>query len=242
MGDVLYLTIVSSIKEDILRGRLRPGDCLDSEAVLMDKFSTSRMTIRKALSLLSNEGYIYSVPGKGNFVCKPQIDIFRFKFNKYDGLNTNVDDFKLCSVKLEYPNERIARVLGVEPEEKVLECVRTLYGTNSKPLALEYIYLRYEQQKPVLEDVLKYADYLKPMEENLAFTLDKTIEINTVPAEAEVLRELKLPEGAYINRVDEIIRERTGGAAIQYVVFCVNPKYFTIKARRLLENESRKIY
>jgi len=62
MSDVLYLAIVASLKDKILKSQLKPGDMLNSETALMNEYSASRMTIRKSLSLLSNEGYIYFVP------------------------------------------------------------------------------------------------------------------------------------------------------------------------------------
>ena len=126
MSDVLYLAIVASLKDKILKSQLKPGDMLNSETSLMNEYSASRMTIRKSLSLLSNEGYIYSVPGKGNFVCKPEVDIFQFKFNKYDGLNTHIDEVKLNSVKVMYPSKKIDKILNLDENQKAVEVKRNI--------------------------------------------------------------------------------------------------------------------
>lgn len=49
MSDVLYLAIVASLKDKILKSQLKPGDMLNSETSLMNEYSASRMTIRKSL-------------------------------------------------------------------------------------------------------------------------------------------------------------------------------------------------
>lgn len=79
-GDVTmtnkYLTIYNSIVEQIKSGEIPPQTLLPSENELKDEFETSRETIRKALNLLSQNGYIQKVRGKGSIV----IDISKFDF------------------------------------------------------------------------------------------------------------------------------------------------------------------
>jgi GntR family transcriptional regulator, trehalose operon transcriptional repressor len=79
-GDVLmtnkYLTIYNIIVEQIKSGEIPPQTLLPSENELKDQFDTSRETIRKALNLLSQDGYIQKVRGKGSIV----IDISKFDF------------------------------------------------------------------------------------------------------------------------------------------------------------------
>jgi GntR family transcriptional regulator, trehalose operon transcriptional repressor len=80
IGDVVmtnkYLTIYESIVEQIKNGELAPQTLLPSENELKDQYDTSRETIRKALNLLSQNGYIQKVRGKGSIV----IDISKFDF------------------------------------------------------------------------------------------------------------------------------------------------------------------
>jgi GntR family trehalose operon transcriptional repressor len=79
-GDVImtnkYLTIYNIIVEQIKSGEIPPQTLLPSENELKDQFDTSRETIRKALNLLSQNGYIQKVRGKGSIV----IDISKFDF------------------------------------------------------------------------------------------------------------------------------------------------------------------
>lgn len=241
MSDVLYLAIVASLKEKILKSQLKPGDMLNSETVLMQEYSASRMTIRKSLSLLSNEGYIYSVPGKGNFVCKPEVDIFQFKFNKYDGLNTHIDEVKLISVKVLFPSKQIDRILALEDNQKAVEVKRILFSDHNE-IAMEIIYLPYVHHQPVIEDMLKFANYLKSVEEKLAFVLDKSLNITVTMPTEEIRETLNLEERDPVFEITEIIKNEATQKILEYAWFYVSPKYLSIKASTPKDSDDKRIF
>lgn len=62
-----YYHLMNEIRQQILSGAVAPGDMLPSENQLAKRYQVSRHTVRKALSILENEGYIYAVHGKGTF-------------------------------------------------------------------------------------------------------------------------------------------------------------------------------
>lgn len=241
MSDVLYLAIVASLKDKILKSQIKPGDMLNSETALMQEYSASRMTIRKSLSLLSNEGYIYSVPGKGNFVCKPEVDVFQFKFNKYDGLSTHIDNVKLISVKVLLPSKQIDRMLNLEENQKAVEVKRILYS-DDREIAMEIIYLPYVHHQPVIEDMLKFANYLKPMEEKLAFVLDKTLNITVTMPSEELREKLLLSDCEPVFEIIELIKNEATEKIIQVAWFYVSPRYLTLKASTPKDSEDKRIF
>jgi GntR family transcriptional regulator, trehalose operon transcriptional repressor len=71
-----YQTIYSEIAEQIKNREIEPNTMLPSEHELCESYNTSRETIRKALNLLSQNGYIQKLRGKGSIV----IDISKFDF------------------------------------------------------------------------------------------------------------------------------------------------------------------
>ena len=71
--DVKYRKIEEDIIEAIRDGRLRPGDRIDSESVLKQRYGVSTITVRKAFSDLINQGYLNGVQGVGTFVAKKQM-------------------------------------------------------------------------------------------------------------------------------------------------------------------------
>jgi DNA-binding GntR family transcriptional regulator len=58
------------LKEQIVSGRLCPGDRLPSEAELTRRFGVSRVVIRRALLILHEQGLIVRIKGKGTFVSR----------------------------------------------------------------------------------------------------------------------------------------------------------------------------
>lgn len=72
-GEMKYYVLKESLKNDILSGIYQPGDKIPSEHQLVDRFGVSRHTVRKALSILEDEGYIVAKHGKGTFCTERAI-------------------------------------------------------------------------------------------------------------------------------------------------------------------------
>jgi DNA-binding FadR family transcriptional regulator len=53
-----YQQVLDSIKTDILSGRYRPGQKLPSEAALLKRFRTSRITVGRAVRELQQAGLV----------------------------------------------------------------------------------------------------------------------------------------------------------------------------------------
>lgn len=62
-----YSKLAEDLKRMILEGGIQAGEKLPSENVLAEQYQVSRHTVRKALAILTNEGYIYAEHGKGTF-------------------------------------------------------------------------------------------------------------------------------------------------------------------------------
>ncbi|WP_047248676.1 trehalose operon repressor [Chromobacterium subtsugae] len=66
-----YHQIYSEIIADIDNQRFAQGDKIPSESELMRSYEASRGTVRKAVDLLQERGYVQKIHGKGVFVLKP---------------------------------------------------------------------------------------------------------------------------------------------------------------------------
>lgn len=66
-----YSEIVNDIKKQIIDGKINSGEKIPSENQLSKQYGVSRHTVRKALSILINQGYVVSEHGKGTF-CRKQ--------------------------------------------------------------------------------------------------------------------------------------------------------------------------
>lgn len=66
----LYEQIAQRFQTLILKGVLTPGGQMPSVRTLAVELSINPNTIQKAYSLLEQQGYIYPVKGRGNFVSE----------------------------------------------------------------------------------------------------------------------------------------------------------------------------
>ncbi|MEA1961619.1 MAG: GntR family transcriptional regulator [Bacillota bacterium] len=64
----IYEQLVEKIKELIISNVLKPDEQLPAVRVLASDLTVNPNTVQKAYRELEYRGYIYSVPGKGNFV------------------------------------------------------------------------------------------------------------------------------------------------------------------------------
>lgn len=64
----LYQTIYKDISNDIHNGVLLPGDKLDTEFEMMEKYGVSRITVSRALQELVRDGFVTRYRSKGSFV------------------------------------------------------------------------------------------------------------------------------------------------------------------------------
>ncbi|GIH77680.1 GntR family transcriptional regulator [Planobispora longispora] len=64
----MYRQIAEDLTERIRGGDLRPRRPIPSETALVDQYDVARETARRAVGLLREQGWIYTVPQRGSFV------------------------------------------------------------------------------------------------------------------------------------------------------------------------------
>lgn len=70
MAKFKYKQLVELIKNDILASVFIPGQQIPIEDELMERFAFSRNTVRQAINLLAEEGYLVKIQGSGTFVSE----------------------------------------------------------------------------------------------------------------------------------------------------------------------------
>lgn len=66
-----HVQIASALRERICSGHLLPRNPLPSEPRLQQEFGVARDTVRKAIAILREQGYVTTVQGMGTFVTDP---------------------------------------------------------------------------------------------------------------------------------------------------------------------------
>ncbi|MBR6536628.1 MAG: GntR family transcriptional regulator [Lachnospiraceae bacterium] len=75
----IYEQIIGQVKTAIVAGDVKPGDMLPSIRALAKDLQISVITTKRAYEELEKEGLIYSVSGKGFYVCEQNTDLLREK-------------------------------------------------------------------------------------------------------------------------------------------------------------------
>lgn len=116
----IYEQLVEKIKELIIKEVLKENDQLPSVRALSNDLTINPNTIQKAYRELENQGYIYSIPGKGNFVASIKSkNVNREKIEKIlEGINKLV----LEGIYLGMKKEEFLNVL--DEAFKVMEGLR----------------------------------------------------------------------------------------------------------------------
>src|SRR6056297_3919598 len=68
--------MADTLTEEIVSGRLQPGDALPTEPDLAQEFQVSRSVVRDATRVLAARGLVSVQHGRGAFVTESQLDAF----------------------------------------------------------------------------------------------------------------------------------------------------------------------
>lgn len=162
----LYYQVKEDIIKKIKNGEYKVEDSLPGERELVRIYDVSTITIRKALSELVNEGYLYRIQGKGTYVAKPKIDRVLTISSFTDellkkGLNPGTKILNIIKIK----NKFIANELGIGEDEEIVKFERLRYA-DDVPIAIQtsYISTKILNDKDI-EELGKYNSLYKFLSE-----------------------------------------------------------------------------
>lgn len=135
----LYQQLMHRLKNDIGAGVYPAGGRIPSEQVLCDTYGVSRVTVRKAILDLVQEGLLVRKQGKGTFVAGERLrrDLKHVtSFTEACAQRGQQSDTRLISAQLIPASEEDARLLDLPEGAQVLELCR-LRLSNGEPVMLE---------------------------------------------------------------------------------------------------------
>ena len=140
-GGPLYLQLKRWIEAAVARGAIKPGDALPSERDLASKVDVSRVTVRKAVQYLVQDGVLVQRHGSGTFVA-PQPSRVEQSLGQ---LTSFAEDMARRGLPVRStfldrgiydPSPEETMALGLSPGEKVARIAR-LRISGDIPLAIE---------------------------------------------------------------------------------------------------------
>jgi GntR family transcriptional regulator len=210
---IRYRQIAADLRRRVEAGEFGGGRVLPSEADLSDAYAASRVTVRRALEVLRDEGLLDARQGFGWFV---QSDLLRQRLGR---LSTIEDQLAASGITAErrvldfafVPAEaRVRRVLGTE---QVLR-VRRLNLADGEPFARVTVWC-----PASLGDRLSRADVERsPFYELLPVPLGgATQTIAAVAASAADANLLDIPVGSPVLRCERVTTNLEGQAVLMSV-------------------------
>lgn len=144
MKELLYIQVSEDIRAKIRSGEIPYGTRLPSERTLAEAYQIDRKTLRKAISLLSEEGVLLCLQGKGTYIVEPQI---AYQVERMDDLEQMIlrngmkSSTRVLYKEVRKAGRKYAELLDVSPEERVFRMLRLRMG-NEEPIALMDTYVR----------------------------------------------------------------------------------------------------
>mgnify|MGYP001327199516 FL=1 len=139
-SEQLYLQIRRSLLKAIRGQELAAGQRIPSASELAEMSNVSRMTVRQALQSLVNEGWLYTVPGKGTFVSEsPRIEQNLQHLSGWTEeirAQGKIPGTKLIRIDRIEADRTIAEKLGISQHAPVFQLVR-LRLADSLPISVE---------------------------------------------------------------------------------------------------------
>ena len=137
-----YYQIKEIIHKYIKNKEIKPGQALSPERELCLKYQVSRITVRKAMDLLVQEGLIYREKGRGTFVAKPPLEqpAQIISFNEQMERRGLKPSTRVLKTKIFSQDKEIADCLNLNMDEEIA-LVKRLRLANGEPVALESSYL-----------------------------------------------------------------------------------------------------
>lgn len=119
----IYEQIYRILKERISKGEFRANQKVPSEYELSKIYGVNRHTVRKAIDRIRNEGYVYTIKGKGTFISTKKIQYKVSKKTRFTESIINVGynpDAKLIDLYEVRAGKDIHTKLGIKANLKVL--------------------------------------------------------------------------------------------------------------------------
>lgn len=221
-GVPVYVRIRESLRSRIAEGTLKRGEQLPSEDDLARGFGVSRMTVRKSLEDLLDEGLLYRRHGVGTFVALLHLDrdhtrlkdpMEREDGEGIDGCTT------LLSLEVTPAQQKVARALCFSPGDSVIR-IQTLRLANGIPVTLHDSHIPHALFAPILDQVFE-VEALWSVFEQRGYRVRRAIErIEARQATMDIARLMRTRAGMPI-----LYKERTvyadDGTPVEFT-YCYN--------------------
>jgi DNA-binding GntR family transcriptional regulator len=174
--DFKYLAFYNQIKDQVAKGEYQEGDMLPSESQFMAKFGISRITVRNALALLEQDGYVYKIQGKGCYVAGNFRQQSLDKIHSYTDMILDagmVPGRKILSCVVETSTDREAALLHLKKNDPVFHLKRIITA-DGLPICLTKATLPYPLIIGIEQTDFNTTSLYDVLEKAYGYVVDRT--------------------------------------------------------------------
>lgn len=195
----LSMILLSQIKEQ----KYHPGDMIPTENELQSLYQLSRTTVRQAISVLVQDGWLTRVKGKGTFVARHKIK--QDFANRIESYNDQIlregmlPSTKILELKVVPASGDVAENLKLPVGAAVIHIERLRFA-DSDPVVIVDTYLPFDKCSYVMDRNLEEESLysiLNSDSKTAVVYIRRTIE--AIPADEYDSRKLELQEGAPVH-------------------------------------------
>lgn len=165
----LYQQVKEDIKTAIEQGRYKAKEKIPSEPELSAEYSVSRITLRRAVEELCNEGYLIKRQGQGTFVSTPRIHRKMAGGNRMESFTKTCQNYgmragaKLLSRQIVPVRQEEQEFFGLGPDD-LLIYIERLRTADGLPIFLENQFFPYQEFKRLMEENLNDVSLFEVIE------------------------------------------------------------------------------
>jgi len=236
----LYHRIYAVMRERIVNGYYRSDIPVPSEAELAESFSVSRITIRKAMEMLTTEGLVTRTRGRGTFVNdRGQKNRFnRAVVSNINGLFSYLNAvgqstrLKVVSLDRGEAPPRICVQMGVPPTAELVRSVRVRL-LDRKPYSLSMAYLLPEVGGALRRQDLATTNMIDLVQRTGAVVEQVEQTLTATLADEYAAQHLEIPIGAPLMRVNRLFfnAEMTPFYAAE-ILYCADRYEYRVSLKR----------
>jgi GntR family transcriptional regulator len=208
----LHLKVRNSIAQDIAAGLTSPGDRLPSERSLCERLNVSRLTLRKALKALVDDGLVESAPGRGWFVAGGRISEpanVLLSFSDMARARGLTPSAKVLSTEVRSAGMDEAEVLMVAPGTELFEMTR-LRRLDNAAISIDHSRIPLAIAPSLAEVDFTDESLYAVLRNNGVEPTRSAAVVEAIPADAEQAQLLEVEVGAPLLSLSQVTYAQDG--------------------------------
>lgn len=208
----LYEQLKLLIKKDIVDKVYKPGEKMPSETELGERYGVSRITVRRAVKELSNEGLLTCKQGKGTFVNHPKIRSQILDLGGFieTAVSPGSRTTRVLSKTIVEANEQIAGCLNIQAGTELLQ-VKRLLLEDDFPMVIDIAYFPLDIFPDIIYKISDNVSTFKIMREEYGIVMKKAYkEFSVEISNLEQSKLLDCPPGEPLFAISKVIYDADG--------------------------------